>query len=83
MLIDRFMSEVNRMFAVVNSQLADREFLAGQYSIADMSGFPWMRRHGKIDIDLGPFPNINRWIETIENRPAVQRGMVAPCGAPL
>ena len=71
--IDRYRNEVNRLYGVMNARLADRPYLTGDYSIADMASYPWVtiyeRQHQKID----DFPNVKRWLEAIELRPAVER----------
>jgi GST-like protein len=71
--IDRYVKETNRLYGVLNKRLADREFLAGDYSIADMASYPWIvpyERHGQT---LDDFPHLKRWFETIRARPAVER----------
>ena len=55
--------------------LAEAEFLAGNYSIADMACFPWMRNHRRFGVDIEDYPNIGRWLDVISARPAVQRGL--------
>jgi GSH-dependent disulfide-bond oxidoreductase len=73
--IGRFMTEMNRLYGVMNKRLADREFLAGRYSIADIACVGWASRAERHGYDLGPFPNVRRWLETVTNRPAVKRGL--------
>ncbi len=73
--IERYTNEVNRLYGVLNKRLADREYLAGTYSIADMASFPWTRSHEKQGQDLDDFPNMKRWFEAISARPAVRRGV--------
>jgi GST-like protein len=71
--IDRYVKETNRLYGVMNKRLADREFLAGPYSIADMACYPWIvpyERHGQ---NLDDFPHLKRWFETIKARPATAR----------
>lgn len=72
--IERYTNEVNRLYGVMNKRLADREFLAGDYSIADMAAWPWVVPYKNQGQDLADFPNLKRWFETIEARPAVQKG---------
>ncbi len=72
--IDRYTNEVNRLYGVMNKRLEDREFLAGDYSIADMASWPWVSPYERQGQDLNEFPNLKRWFETIEARPAVQTG---------
>jgi GST-like protein len=60
---------------VLNRRLADREFIAGEYSIADMASFPWARLWERQGQDIDPFPHFRRWLEANAARPAVQRGL--------
>lgn len=73
--IKRYTDECNRLYGVMNRRLADREFLAGKYSIADIACVAWARRHERHGQDLMEFPHVRRWLETILVRPAVQRGI--------
>ncbi len=73
--IDRYTKEVNRLYGVLNERLADCEYLAGDYSIADIASFPWTRSYEKQGQDLNDFPNMKRWFEAVAARPAVQRGL--------
>lgn len=72
--IIRYTNEVNRLYGVMNKRLADRPFLAGEYSIADMACVGWVRQYEGNGQDLNDFPNLKRWFETLTARPAVQRG---------
>jgi GST-like protein len=72
--IDRYTNEVNRLYGVMNRRLADREFLAGDYSIADMASLGWVRQYESGGQDLNEFPHLKRWFETLSARPAVQKG---------
>ncbi|MBM3490457.1 MAG: glutathione S-transferase [Alphaproteobacteria bacterium] len=72
--IDRYTNEVNRLYGVMNVRLKDREFLAGEYSIADMASWPWVVPYERQGQNLNEFPNLKRWFETIKVRPAVERG---------
>ena len=72
--VDRYTNEVNRLYGVMNKRQEDREFLAGDYSIADMAAWPWVVPHERQGQDLNEFPKLKRWFETIKARPAVQRG---------
>ena len=74
-VIERFTREAGRLYGVVDRRLADREFLAGDYSIADIACFPWLRVYERLGIDIGDFPAVNRWLGAITARPAVQRGL--------
>ncbi len=71
--IDRYVNESRRLFEVMDNQLTDREFIAGDYSIADMASYPWIFKHPYLQLELEKFPNLNRWFETIQQRPAVAR----------
>ena len=73
--VERSVSEAERLYGVVDRRLAEAEFLAGAYSIADIASFPWMRNHQRFGLDIGDYPNVGRWLESIGNRPAVQRGL--------
>jgi GST-like protein len=70
--IDRYVNETGRLYAVLNKRLADREYIAGDYSIADMAAYPWVipERQGQ---SLGEFPHLARWKSVIAARPAVVR----------
>jgi len=72
--IDRYVNETARLYAVLNKQLGSTEFVAGKdYTIADMASYPWVVSHEKQDQDLNDFPNLKRWFETIQARPATVR----------
>ena len=71
--IERYVKETARLYAVMNKRLADREFLAGKYSIADMACYPWVVPHQRQGQNLDDFPHLKRWFETIRARPAVVR----------
>lgn len=71
--IDRYRNETHRLYGVLDRRLADREFIAGDYSIADIASYPWIVPHASHDQDLTDFPNIRRWFDTIAARPATQR----------
>jgi GST-like protein len=71
--IDRYVKETARLYAVLNKQLADREFIAGEYSIADMACYPWIVPHERQRQNLDDFPNLKRWFAAIRERPATQR----------
>jgi GST-like protein len=73
--IDRYTNEVNRLYGVMDRRLADREFLAGDYSIADMACIGWVVPHERQGQDLADFPNLKRWFDTMNERPAVARGL--------
>ena len=71
--IERYVKETSRLYAVLDNRLADREFVAGAYSIADMASYPWIVPHERQSQKLEDFPNLKRWFEAIKGRPAVQR----------
>lgn len=71
--IDRYVNETGRLYAVLDKRLADREFVAGDYSIADMASYPWVVPHKRQGQDLTKFPHLKRWYEAIAGRPAVMR----------
>jgi GST-like protein len=71
--IDRYVNETGRLYAVLNKRLEDREFVAGEYSIADIACYPWIVPYDRQGQDLDNFPNLKRWFETIKARPATIR----------
>ena len=75
--IERYTKEVNRLYGVMDKRLADREYLAGAYSIADMAAWPWVVPWANQGQQIEEFPNLQRWFEAIKARPAVERGLAA------
>jgi GST-like protein len=75
--IDRYVKETNRLYGVLDRQLAREPFLAGEYSIADMAAYPWIAPHEEQGQNLKDFPNVERWFEAIAARPAVRRAYAA------
>ena len=71
--MERYIKETNRLYCVLNKRLADREFITGAYSIADMACYPWIVPYERQQQDINQFPHLKRWFETIAARPAVQR----------
>ncbi len=69
--IERYVKETNRLYGVLNRQLEGKEYIAGEYSIADMACYPWIVPHQRQQQNLADFPNLKRWFESIANRPAV------------
>jgi len=69
--MDRYRNEVNRLYGVMNKRLADRQFLAGDYSIADIACYPWIVPWQRQGQNLSDFPHLKRWFEEIRARPAV------------
>jgi len=72
--INRCTNEVNRLYGVLDKRLRDREFMAGAYSIADMATYPWVIFHANLGQTLDDFPDMKRWFDTIQARPAVVKG---------
>jgi GST-like protein len=71
--IERYVSETQRLYGVLNKRLADREFVAGAFSIADMAAYPWVVPHEAQGQNLADFPHLQRWFAAIKNRPATIR----------
>ncbi len=75
--IERYQKETLRLLGVLEGQLADHEYIAGQYSIADIATYPWLAAATTpyLNVSLDSFPNVQRWVETMASRPAVKTGM--------
>jgi GST-like protein len=73
--IDRYTNEAKRLYGVIDRRLAEVPYLAGDYSIADMAVFPWLRSYERQGQKLEDFPNLKRWFHAIEERPAVKKGL--------
>jgi GST-like protein len=73
--IARYTNEAARLYGVMDRRLAEAEYLAGEYSIADIATYPWIRGYERQGQDLNTFPQVKRWFEAISQRPAVQRGL--------
>jgi GST-like protein len=74
--VERYSNEVKRLHRVLEKRLNDSAYLAGaEYSIADIATFPWIRNPQSRGVEIDEFPAVKRWLETIEARPAVQRGV--------
>ena len=73
--IARFGDEAHRLYGVLNRRLEGRDFVAGDYSIADMALIGWVKGYERRDIDIGEFPRVKRWIDRLLARPAVERGL--------
>jgi GSH-dependent disulfide-bond oxidoreductase len=71
--MERYTRENTRLYGVMNKRLANRKFLAGEYSIADMACYPWIVPHKRHLQDINAFPNLKRWFDEIAARPAVKR----------
>lgn len=76
--IARYEKETLRLYGVLDGQLRDREFLCDDYSIADIATYPWVAIYGHLGLSLDDYPHLQRWVDTIKQRPAVQRGMAVP-----
>lgn len=85
--IDRYVRETGRLYGVLNKHLEQRDFIAGDYSIADMASYPWIVSHQRQSQNLDDFPHLKRWFERISARPATERayalvGQINP-GSPV
>jgi GSH-dependent disulfide-bond oxidoreductase len=76
--IERYTTETRRLYGVLDGRLKDREYLADDYSIADIATYPWIARYEWHKTRLEDFPHVKRWFDAISVRPAVQRGMKVP-----
>ncbi|MNU66731.1 Disulfide-bond oxidoreductase YfcG [compost metagenome] len=76
--IDRYQHETRRLYEVLDTRLQTVEFLAGEYSIADIATFPWVRGYEWSGVSVDGLTALQRWMATIEARPAVQRGLLVP-----
>jgi GST-like protein len=72
--MERFRNEVTRLYTVLDGQLGREEYVAGDYSIADIAAWPWVFRYDWQGQDLADYPNIRRWFDAVAERPAVKRG---------
>lgn len=75
---DRYLKEAHRLYGVLDRRLADREYVADTYSVADIAIWPWISRFEWQTIDLAEYPNVKRWYVAIAQRPAVQKGYHVP-----
>ncbi|MCA0399793.1 MAG: glutathione S-transferase N-terminal domain-containing protein [Proteobacteria bacterium] len=73
--INRYTNEAKRLYGVLDRQLAGKDYVCGEYSIADIAIFPWARLWERQGQDIKEFPNVARWLETMNARPAVQKGL--------
>jgi GST-like protein len=76
--VERYYKEAIRLYKVLEQTLGQRDYLAGEYSIADIATYPWVGRHDGHNVKLEEFPNVKRWFDGISQRPAVKRGMAVP-----
>lgn len=79
---ERYSKEAKRLYGVLDRRLAEADYVAGDYSIADMSIWPWISRFEWQNIDMSAYPNVHRWYTAIAARPAVQRGYHVPVQQP-
>jgi glutathione S-transferase/GST-like protein len=75
--VARYNNEINRLLGVLERRLEAREFIAGEYSIADIASYPWIKAAPHYGQDMSAFPRVQGWLDRIASRPAVQRGMAA------
>lgn len=73
--LERYRNEYDRLLYVMDTRLKDREFLAGDVSIADFASFPWVAAYKRLGASLDEFPNLRRWLDALKARPALRRGM--------
>jgi GST-like protein len=76
--INRYTNEARRLYGVLDRRLAQVEYLAGEYSIADIGAFPWLRAPDRQGVELGEYPHVARWRDAVAARPAVVRGLAVP-----
>jgi GSH-dependent disulfide-bond oxidoreductase len=76
--IDRYQNESRRLLEVLNTRLEQSEYLAGDYSIADIATWPWARIHDWAGVSAEGLPHLARWMKAIADRPAAQRGILVP-----
>ncbi|RZO64715.1 MAG: glutathione S-transferase [Sandaracinaceae bacterium] len=76
--IERYQRESRRLFEVLDGQLAEREWLAGDYSIADIANYAWVHTYSWSGVSVEGLPHLKAWLERIRHRPAVQRGLAVP-----
>ena len=71
---DRYDTEMRRLYGVLDRQLQDREYIAGDYSIADMACWPWVLTYKRQQVNLAEFAHVSRWYKALQTRPALRRG---------
>lgn len=76
--IERYTKETRRLYKVLDGHLAKHQYLAAEYSVADMATYPWIARHDWHKVALDDFPSVKRWYDEVGARPAVQAGMRVP-----
>ncbi len=80
--IERYQNETHRLYGVLNTRLADHEYMAGEYSIADIATYPWAAGWYSQGLDTSEFPHVKRWVDAIAARPAVQKAMAIKAPTP-
>lgn len=81
--IDRYQKETRRLYEVLNTRLAEVEYLAGTYSIADIATYPWVALYDWAGVSIEGLPHLARWLQQIAERPAVQKGLELPPSRPV
>lgn len=81
--INRYQNETRRLYEVLNGRLEQVEYLAGDYSIADIATYPWLAIHDWAGVSVDGLPALQRWMQAVAARPAVQKGLQMPVRAPL
>jgi len=76
--IDRYQKETFRLYQVLDDQLKNKEYLADDFSIADIATWPWVRRHQWAGVEIEKLNNLRRWVDNLKNRPAFQKGIEVP-----
>ncbi len=76
--IDRYQNETRRLYEVMDRQLAETEYLAGDYSVADIATWPWVSIHGWAGVEVEGLEHVQRWLDAVGGREAVQRGRAVP-----
>lgn len=76
--IDRYQNETRRLYEVLNGRLGEAEYLAGDYSIADIATYPWLKIHDWAGVSVDGLEHLQRWLKAVGERPAVQRGLQIP-----
>jgi glutathione S-transferase len=76
--ISRYVNETRRLYAVLDTQLADREYIAGEYSIADIANYSWIRSHKWARVPVDELEHLQRWMATMQDKPGIQRGCNVP-----
>ena len=79
--IDRYQNETRRLYEVLDTHLADNEWLAGDYSLADIANWSWVSLHGWAGVETDDLPHLSRWKDAVKARPGVQRGRAVPVAA--